>query len=131
MRITSKMIATDQPISTRPPANSWLHIRPVPSLRLGEDAEPYLERAWLGLPGEVELWGRCQCNRGKSWPRRLCADVGDELVGFRLVILEVIAHFALSFRAVDMLLGRNGPAFLCERSEEHTSELQSPMYLVC
>src|SRR5437879_439167 len=34
-------------------------------------------------------------------------------------------------RIVDMVKPESMPHFMDQRSEEHTSELQSPMYLVC
>src|SRR3712207_7619981 len=62
----------------------------------------------------------------------LLADGGELLAQqeLTLVLLQPLAH-VLADLVVDLVLGVVGPGPLDERSEEHTSELQSRQYLVC
>src|SRR5437764_11594809 len=72
------------------------------------------------------LAGAMQLERAVRWMRTLNKDAADVLRGLAPNAVADVTGFGLFGHAHEMAQ-RSG----VRRSEEHTSELQSPMYLVC
>src|SRR5437879_9836061 len=72
----------------------------------------------------------CRTSTCNSWSRRTDGD-GDSAGGGRSRARVARAWGGHNDRADAVIVGRRRSFSLAKRSEEHTSELQSPMYLVC
>src|SRR5437762_5383872 len=102
----------------------------VVALSVSESTDSAIARIIVSDPGRVE-----KLFREKNVAFGVCEvvvvevrEVATQLVKLlaALVMAEVNVHFTYS-----LLIRPRGFAAIALRSEEHTSELQSPMYLVC